>query len=1161
MIGIGLIFSIHFSIAQKNEWEDPTVFAKNKDPAHTTLIPYPSKKDALANDKKNAPWRQSLNGQWKFSFLTNPLKTPGNFHEVDYNDARWDTIKVPSNWQLQGYGTPIYTNVDHPFAAAPPTVPKEGNETGLYRKAFELAAGLEDFRKTNQQIFIHFAGVQSAFYLWVNGRKVGYSEGSMTPAEFNISPYLKPKGKNMLAVQVLRWSDASYLEDQDFWRLSGIFREVFLWAAPPLHIRDFQVTTDLDKFYQDATFTLDISLKNYLKARAKGGYIKIELLHKNGGTVLEKKIPFRDLLANQQKDFTFSRKVSNPLKWSAEQPHLYTLLLSLEDIHEKTTEIISTKIGFRKVEIKNAQVLVNGKAIYFKGVNRHEFDPVNGRAIDEASMIRDICLMKQHNFNAVRASHYPNQTRWYELCDKYGLYVVNEANLESHYLWQKRASSPVRKPQWREAIVSRGLAMVHRDKNHASVVMWSMGNEAGNGANLEAMYEAIRRADKSKRPIHYESRYIGKGTDLLASGSMLEKFQAGMALLDWTTKLSGYDINTSMYPMPRDVLEMHKRDGGKRPLIICEYAHAMGNSTGFFKAYWDLFERYPQMQGGFIWDWVDQGLEKTNKNGETYYAYGGDFGSQPNDGNFCLNGLVFPDRRPKPALQTIKKVQQFIKITAKNLVAGEITLLNTYKFQNLDFLDLYWELSESGRVVQQGNMGVMDVVAQEACDVLIPFDKPRLKPGKEYWLNLKMKVNTRLPWAEVGHVLAWEQLRLPYKTARLPRISKAQLKTVNLIDEGKRYKIVAGNVEVIFDKASGRMTTLKLDSRPLLQQGAVMNLWRAPTDNDNGIASNPDPFLEYHGTTWRNMGLDALKNTQIKTVARKISDQEVQIEVSGVLKGKGCVFDYSMAYRVLGSGDILVQNNLKVPYKVEPLSWKLLGVTFGALALVMLARSYLRHREKRRRRRSRRKPRWIKRFVGRVGYYCVFWLAFAAFGGAVYVFLTDFRELKPLPKVGNQLKLAKNFDQMQWYGKGPHETYPDRQDGALVGIYSGSVADQYTPYIRPQENGNKTQVRWLTLTNKQKMGLLITGDTLNISAHQYNLKAFTKAKHTHEVKNTDQITLNVDYAQSGVGGESFYYHFMDWSLLKNKEYSYTYRLTPIDLNKERIEDKLGYRLE
>lgn len=1148
--------------AQSPEWETPTIFGKNKELAHASFVSYPDEKTALQYQRSASPWYQLLNGSWKFSFITNPTKTPKDFHQSNFTDSLWKNIKVPGHWQLQGYGKPIYTNVDHPFPPNPPYVPKEGNETGLYRKTFELSEGLKDFQKSGQQVFLHFAGVQSAFYVWVNGQRVGYSEGSMTPAEFNITPYLSTKGKNTLAVQVIRWSDASYLEDQDFWRLSGIFRDVFLWVTPALHIRDFQVTTDLDVAYRDATLKVDIFARNYIKTASKGGYIRLKLLDQQDSVVVEKKIPYRNIAAGKEEKLSFLEQIANPLKWSAEQPHLYKLVIILEDVEEKPMEVVSVKIGFRKVEIKNAQVLINGQPVYFKGVNRHEFEPTTGRAISEASMIADIRLIKQHNFNAVRTSHYPNQTRWYELCDEYGLYIIDEANLESHYLWDRVAQSPVHQAQWKAAIVDRGISMAQRDKNHACVVMWSMGNEAGNGVNMQAMYDAIRKIDQSQRPIHYESRHLDIGSKLLTTGNLIEKYKSGMALLAWTTKLSGYDINSTMYPMPHEIEERYKKDGARRPLILCEYAHAMGNSTGFFKAYWDMFEKYPEMQGGFIWDWVDQGLSKKDKNGQSYFAYGGDFGDEPNDGHFCQNGLIFPDRRPKPALQTVKKVQQFVKIKPQDLAKGQVSVQNTYNFQSLDFLDLHWEVSASGKIIQKGSLGALNIAAGKQKTIQVPFKKPNLQPGKEYWLNLKLRINDSLPWADSSFVLAWEQFKLPFKVEPLPQLTSKQLGKVSLQEQGNQYTITAGKVEIVFDKAKGQIQSLKYQTKPLLTQGPLVNLWRAPTDNDDGTGdTNPDPLLEYHGTTWRKMGLDALKNTQIKTMARQVSDQEVQVEVSGVLKGKASSFDYKMLYRILGNGEVLVENSLNVHYKISPLSWQLLAATFSFLTFVLVTRRWWRRRARKHRKNRVSGVKRILKGVLALGYYLILLIAFAAFAGAGYLFYKDYFDIKPLPRVGNQLKLAQSFDQMQWYGKGPHETYIDRQEGALVGIYTGKVADQYTPYIRPQENGNKTQVRWMALTNAQKLGLLIVGDTLNMSAHQYELKEFTKAKHTPDVKMTNQTTLNIDYGQSGLGSESFYYHFMDWSLLKQKKYRYQYRLTPIDLSKERLEDKLKYRIK
>jgi beta-galactosidase/beta-glucuronidase len=609
---------------------------------------------------------------------------------LDYEISSWDSIPVPSNWQLEGHGMPIYANVSMPFESNPPSVPHEGNETGLYRHDFNL-----DTSWSQDKTILAFDGVQSAFYLWVNGIKVGYSQGSMTTAEFDVTPYIKT-GENTLALQVIRWSDGSYMENQDFWRLSGVYRDVYLYRKPKTNFNDFQVVTDLDANYTNATLSVDVHLDN-ATANFEGN-IQFLLLDQAGQEVVNETTEYK------QADVLVNFPVQNPKKWTAETPNLYTLILNLK-AEDGSMETVAKKIGFREVEIKNGQVLINGVAPLFKGVNRHEFDPYKGRALDEASMVQDVKLMKQYNFNAVRTSHYPNQTRWYELCDEYGLYVMDEANLESHDLWMNYNLSPVKFPEWKNAIVARGVAMVERDKNFASVVMWSLGNEAGYGPNLDAMGEAIRAIDESNRPIHYESKDIGIGLKEFQEANVIGKVKGGMMLMENMGGPANQEIGSTMYPMP-DKAQENARADTLRPYIICEYAHAQGNSTGHFKQFWDIFEKNPTMQGGFIWDWVDQGLGKKDENGNEFYAYGGDFGDEIGDSNFCINGLIFPNREPHPALEEVKKVQQFVKFDVVDLKTATFNIINKYFHQNLDFTQLHWNLTASGENINAGSIAI-----------------------------------------------------------------------------------------------------------------------------------------------------------------------------------------------------------------------------------------------------------------------------------------------------------------------------------------------------------------------------------------------------------------------------------------------------------------------
>ncbi|MCG8698701.1 MAG: DUF4981 domain-containing protein, partial [Bacteroidales bacterium] len=726
-------------------WQDSEVYGLNKLKPHIITIPFEEKDELGKYFCEQSNYYQSLNGSWKFKFSHSPSVEPKGFYLPARDDSQWGAIAVPSNWQMQGYGQPIYTNQVHPFHCNPPQVPVDSNETGYYRKKFSIS------NLNSNRLILHFAGVQSACYVYVNGSKVGYSEGSMTPAEFDITEFVR-KGENLLAVKVIRWSDASYLEDQDFWRLSGIYRDVFIYEVPPVHLWDYQVSTDLDEHYQYATLQLCGEIKAFIDVETNP-ILTVELSDKQQGTIFTEEL---DLTRTEKGfDFNFSKKLKEPHLWSDEIPYLYSLSFKLTTGNQ--TVYYGQRIGFKEVEIKNAQVHLNGVPVYTKGVNRHEFDPQRGRAITEEGMIEDIMLMKQHNINAVRTSHYPNQQRWYELCDEYGLMVMDEVNLESHYLWAHKNQSPVLFPEWQGAILDRGLSMFHRTKNNASVVMWSLGNEAGNGPNIKLLYDTIRALDMGKRPIHYEGREIIKPIEWHSKNIFDEIAHLYSGLL-YTVSMNEYDIISAMYPSPAWAEKMAKKDKN-RPMIICEYAHAMGNSTGHFKEYWDLFEKYPNMQGGYIWDWVDQGLEQLTPSGDKYFVYGGHFGEKQHDADFCINGLVFPDRIPKPALEEVKKVQQFVKFHEEDLNAGRIKLENHYHFQSLDGVEAYWQLLENGKMVKEGTVHVEPILPKQSTIVDLPLDDLELS-GNRYFITIKIKLAKDESWAKKGHVVAWEQFEL-----------------------------------------------------------------------------------------------------------------------------------------------------------------------------------------------------------------------------------------------------------------------------------------------------------------------------------------------------------------------------------------------------------------
>jgi beta-galactosidase/beta-glucuronidase len=854
--------------AQLPEWQDETQFGRNKAAPHAPLLPYPDEAGALTFDRSKSPWFQLLNGQWSFAFFSSPGDVPRDFFRPDYEDRLWTEIRVPSNWQREGFGKPHYTNIRHPFAPVdPPRVPAEGNETGCYRTWFEAPQGWE-----GRRVFLHFAGVQSACYVWLNGKAIGYSEDGMTPAEFDISEALQP-GRNLLAVQVLNWSDGSYLEDQDFWRLSGIFRDVYLWSAPPVRLRDYHVWTDFDPSYTNGALHLKLRLRNEGKEKAKNYRFQVSLYDAANQRVFSDMVAGPKLLKpGQEAEIRYDRDMSRPHKWSAEDPYLYRMTIQVLD-GLKVSEAFAWKVGFRQTELRGGQLLVNGQPIEIKGVNRHEFHPRFARAVPEWVMHEDLRLMKQHNINAVRTSHYPNDPRWYALCDEYGIYVVDEANLESHQLWQE-GRSLAKVPSWKAAFVARGLAMAERDKNHACIILWSLGNETGIGANMFAMAEALRAADPT-RPIHYESR---EAYDL---------------------ELPDFDIISNMYASPAEMVMYTKKDS-TRPVILCEYAHSMGNSTGNFWQYWDTIEKYPRIQGGFIWDWADQGFLTETPEGIPYLAYGGDFGDSPNDSNFCFNGIVFADRRPQPALLEVKKVQQFLQARWHRPDRYEIEVKNDFYFITTDFVNIEWEVSEDGKMIQQGLIRDFGIEPQGKRIADIALTRPRsLRPGARYHLTLRFRLNRSLPWAEEGFEIAWEQFELPWQAppAAVPPAPPARLD-----DIGQDQRLVRGqDFELIFDMKQGDISYFVYKGRELYFRGLQPNLWRAPLDNDKG--GGEASFY----ARWLRYGMDQLRWEVEETEAR-LEGGEVLLSTRGRLEGKAGAVAVRLDYRVRGDGEIQVSS-------------------------------------------------------------------------------------------------------------------------------------------------------------------------------------------------------------------------------------------------------------
>ncbi|OAB46854.1 glycoside hydrolase family 2 TIM barrel-domain containing protein [Paenibacillus antarcticus] len=1245
------------------EWNNnPDIFQVNREEAHASFIPYRDAASALKgadmisamleNPSSNY---QSLNGQWKFNYANNPAARPVDFYKDSYNTSAWEEIKVPGDWQLQGYDFPIYTNVTYPFwgngnstNVQPPIAPTQYNPVGSYKRTFTIPENWD-----GRQTFISFQGVESAFYVWVNGQKVGYSEDSFTAKDFNITPYLKA-GENTLAVEVYRWSDGSWLEDQDFLRLSGIIRDVYLVNTPPVHIRDFTVVTDLDSEYKDAELNLSVDVNSYVTDADPGTHTVEAMLYDAN----EQKVFAQPVImtvnsnGNAEVEVSSSKLVTNPLKWSAEDPNLYTLVFSLKDASGSVIEAAGTRVGFREFDIElmsdgtnKQQMKLNGKPILLKGVNRHETSPDTGRTLDIELMVQDIELMKQFNINSVRTSHYPNHPFWYDLANKYGMYIMNEVNLETHGVW---GSVPTNKAEWLENVKDRSASLVERDKNHPSVLIWSLGNESGQGSNFIAQSEYIRSLDPT-RPIHYEGYNDIRVTD------MVSNMYAGVS-----------------------TVETYAKSSDPRPYILCEYAHAMGNSVGNLQEYWDVIRKYPNLQGAYIWDWVDQAVRTqtpsertyltdtnhsfeaeytgevvgadgdvmgvlqpknttspsvmlpndskfnltgsltleawvkplsnvanspiitkgdsqfslkmngTNKlevfiyrngtwnsaiadlpanwlnnwhhvagtyNGtelklyldgqfvatkavtgaitansyqmaigkdtqlgrtsnmsfdkvriynrsltltelndttrtkddnavlwmdfntvdarsevlesQEYFAYGGDFGDSPNDGNFMANGLVSADRTVQPELWEVKQVYQDIHVKAVDLAKGKVEIQNEFLFTNVNEYEATWELKADNDVIQQGTIepAHLNIDGLTTKQVILPYTLPDAEPGVEYWLNISFQLKSDTSWAKVGHEIAKQQFQLPIEAGSPLAEDLATMPELVVEEQDTQVTVTTDDMDLIFNKTTGTIDSFSYDGVDLIEEGPAPHFWRAPNDNDKGNG---------HGSrtaTWKNAG----KNRSITSVnVSKIGKKVLRIDVEGLLPTT-TASTFKTSYTIFGNGDIKVANEMKP----------------GA------------------------------------------------------------GNLPEIPEVGNIMTIPQQFENIDWYGRGPLENYQDRKSGSDVGHYSSTVDDQFFSYIEPSETGNKTDVRWVALTNEDGAGLMAIGaPTMEANALHYTPDDLDGPRHPYELNYRDDITLRLNYKQMGVGGDNSWgaTPHAPYMLYSNKDYSYSYTLRPIPAN-------------
>ena len=1011
----------------------------NTEKPHCTMLPYDGIEAAIQDEPAESPYFLSLNGTWKFHWVSKPDERPAGFYNPDFSTRKWDDIEVPSDWQMKGYDYPIYVNIRYPWDEPYPQVPMNYNPVGSYKRTFTLPANWDD-----REIILHFGGVNSAFYVWINGTYVGYSEDSKTPSEFNVTRLLK-KGGNSIAVQVFRWCDGSYLEDQDFFRLSGIERDVYLVAVPRIHVRDFFVKAGLDDTYQKGLFSVDYNVVNYDTAQPGQCNVEIALMDRDQKPVFEPVRTDVSLSPGEEKTLRFSAEIDDPLKWTAETPNLYHTVITVTSPEKAVTEVLSSQTGFRRVEVKNGVLLVNGKHIRLKGVNRHEHDQATGHVISRESMINDIRIMKSLNINAVRTCHYPNDPTWYKLCNQYGLYLIDEANIESHGIGYEPDKTLGNKPEWLKAHIDRTMRMVERDKNHPSIITWSLGNEAGNGSNFQATYRWIKERDNT-RPVQYERAELEANTD----------------------------IYCPMYSTIGEI-EDYARKKQQRPLIMCEYMHAMGNSEGNFKDYWDVIEKYDQLQGGCIWDWVDQGIQCTTAEGQNYYCYGGDFGPDtvPSDRNFCCNGLVQPDRRLNPHAREVQKVYQYIHTKPVDLTRGILEVQNRYDFLDLSLFNLNWAVTADGIEVADGVADIPPVKPGDEYRVAIELPEIQKVPGTEYFLNVWYTIKEGYNLLEKDQEVAWEQFALSGAAVK-NRVSTLPMPELQFSETSESIAVNGNDLQVLFSKVSGSMTSLKFKGIETMVKSPEPDFWRNPTDNDFG--NNMPRRCE----VWKEAG----KNRRLKSIsAKQVSPKEIKILTVYELSDVHAL--YTMDYVFRGSGEIFITN------------------TFTPT--------------------------------------------------------TD--TLSEIPRIGMQLQITEDFDKVTWFGRGPWENYEDRKYAAHVGLYSSTVDGLNYAYIRPQESGYRTDVRWLALQNDKGVGFLVTGNPLFcFNANHFSRDDFENGfekeqKHSKDIKKHPWTSLNIDYKQMGVGGDN------SWGalphpqyLLPVKRYSYTVGLRLYDAAKEKPEE-------
>ncbi|MEO3755229.1 glycoside hydrolase family 2 TIM barrel-domain containing protein [Streptomyces sp. B6B3] len=1045
--------------APAREWPDPPngypewrnnlgIFEVNSEPAHATFVPHGTLQQALDGDRTASPFRLDLDGTWRFQHADNPDARDTAFHEPDVDDSSWGTIPVPANWQLHGHDFPIYTNIAYPWwgpsgqseAPEPPEVPMLFNPVGQYRRTFELPADWE-----GRRVHIHFEGVKAAFYLWINGTKVGYREGSYTPAEFDITDHVRAGG-NLIAVEVYRFPDGDWLEDQDMIRLSGIFRPVFLYSLPAVHLRDFTITTPLRDDYTNADLAVAASIRNSGAEQTGTFTVETQLYDAENqpvwSTPLSLTLDIGSAAPGEDVTAEGAHEVRGPLLWSAEHPNLYTAVLRLRDPSGAAIQTVSARVGFREFALVDGLIRINGQPVSLRGVNRHEFDSDRGAALTREDMIRDIHVMKQLNINAVRTSHYPNSPVWYDLADEYGLYVMDEANLETHGIMD---SYPGSHPEWTEAVLDRARQMVHRDKNHPSVVIWSLGNEAGRGENFVTMRNWIRSADPT-RIIQYQGDNRPEVSDL---------------------RVEGYESPSAV--------EARVAEADPRPYVMHEYAQSMGNSNGNLKEYWDVIRAHDILQGGFIWDFADKPLRWPipGGGGDTYLSYGGDWGDRPDwPGYFCANGIVSADREAFGKAVEVRRMYQAINVAAGDDIAGGVvTITNEYLFTSVNAFEAAWALVADGVVVQSGTLTAAqtDIPPLSSATVQLPIERPAdPAPGAEHFLQLSFTLTSATAWADAGFEVARQQLPVTFDGPPIEPTPIRNVPALTTAVTGTAITVTGEDFAVTISRSTGEITAYEAMGVRLVSAGPAPNFWRAPTDIDRGNGQQD------RNATWRHAGTD--RTVTGVTVERR-SRRAVRVAVTGTLP-TSTESSYTTTYTVYGNGEIKVDNTLRP----------------GSSSLPYI------------------------------------------------------------PEVGTILFLSGELRQLHYYGRGPEENYWDRNNGSDVGVYQSTVTEQWTGYVRPQENGNRTDVRWVALVDDSGSGLLAYREPsageplLEMNASHFTPEDLSgEIRHDHELTPRREIVLRLNHRQMGVGGnDGWGAQTLDaYKLFPDRDYAYTYRLRPL----------------